>query len=257
MPECDSRIVDKHGNLIGQAAHIEAAEKGGERYNPDQDDEERRHYDNLVMLCYPCHVLTDDVIAYPVERLRQIKADHEARFANAGVRLQHALIDLAKNQQVHGALTLTLLAKDLDWADAPEGEAEEISYFREHLDSLIAVLRDLPLADRSVLGILLRRGEACSRMHHMGDPAYGMPVRELRRVIGLTDTEMIDHLDTLARHKLVDWDRDSYERPAWAETTTRPGEEDIYVMHSIKTFCEGRGLDVDTMIRDLRFDWLG
>ncbi|MDO0916833.1 hypothetical protein QQM39_40305 [Streptomyces sp. DT2A-34] len=256
-PTCDGRIIGKHGKLIGQVAHIEAAEKGGERYNPDQTDEQRRHYDNLMLLCSPCHVLSDDVVAYPVERLRQIKADHEAPFASAATRLQHTLVDIAKNQQVHGTLTLTILAEDLGWAGITEDRGEQISALREQLDSPIAVLRDLPLADRSVLGVLLRRGEPCSRMQHLGDPAYGMPVRELQRAIGLTGVEMVDHLDTLERHGLVVWDRDDSERRAWVETTTRQGEEDVFVMDCLKTFCDGRGLDVDVMIRDLRFDWLG
>jgi hypothetical protein len=35
-------------------SHIEAAEEGGPRYNPNSDDEYRRSYPNLILLC-PTH----------------------------------------------------------------------------------------------------------------------------------------------------------------------------------------------------------
>ena len=33
----------------------------GERFNAEQSDEERRSYDNLLLLCYQHHIETDDV----------------------------------------------------------------------------------------------------------------------------------------------------------------------------------------------------
>ncbi|MGB7520230.1 MAG: hypothetical protein WA896_11420, partial [Spirulinaceae cyanobacterium] len=37
FPSCDAKIADKQGNILGQICHIEAANQGGERYNPNQD----------------------------------------------------------------------------------------------------------------------------------------------------------------------------------------------------------------------------
>ncbi len=42
FPGCGHLIMDPDGNLIGEVCHVEAAEQGGERFNPNQTNEERR-----------------------------------------------------------------------------------------------------------------------------------------------------------------------------------------------------------------------
>jgi hypothetical protein len=61
FPGCAQLLVNHKNQLIGQVCHIEAATPGGERYNQRQTDEERRDYNNLLLLCYPHHVETNDV----------------------------------------------------------------------------------------------------------------------------------------------------------------------------------------------------
>ena len=73
-------MVNEKNQFIGQVCHIEAAEPRGERFNARQSDEQRRAYDNLILLCYPHHVETDDVKHYSVELLRAMKMDHERVF---------------------------------------------------------------------------------------------------------------------------------------------------------------------------------
>lgn len=77
FPDCDSELITSDNTIICQICHIEAAEKGGERYNKNQTDEERRHYDNLILFCYKHHKITNDVMKYPVKILKQYKKDHE------------------------------------------------------------------------------------------------------------------------------------------------------------------------------------
>jgi hypothetical protein len=66
--------------LIGEVCHIEAAEEGGERYNPNQSDEDRRHYNNLLLLCHEHHVETNDVQEYTVSKLKEMKRLHEEKY---------------------------------------------------------------------------------------------------------------------------------------------------------------------------------
>ena len=80
FPNCDEEIVDKNGNVIGEICHIEAAEKNGPRYNPNQTDEERNAIENLVLLCGKHNKIIDnDANQYTVDYLKQIKKVHESR----------------------------------------------------------------------------------------------------------------------------------------------------------------------------------
>jgi hypothetical protein len=87
FPECGHDVVNQHGDLIAEVCHIEAAEEGGERFNPDQTDEERRAFDNLIVLCPTHHTTTDNVDEYPVERLREMKRQHEERHRSQPLEL--------------------------------------------------------------------------------------------------------------------------------------------------------------------------
>ncbi len=78
FPGCDHPILNEHGDYVAELCHIEAAEPGGPRYNPNQTDEERRSYSNLLFLCHHHHKETDNVDLYSVERLKAMKAAHEA-----------------------------------------------------------------------------------------------------------------------------------------------------------------------------------
>lgn len=80
FPGCSAPLVNERNQFIAQVCHIEAAELAGPRYNSNSTDEERRSYENLILLCYPHHIETNDARLYPTQRLRNIKAEHEASF---------------------------------------------------------------------------------------------------------------------------------------------------------------------------------
>jgi hypothetical protein len=90
FPGCTQPLINEKNKFIAQVCHIEAALEGGERYNPDGNDEHRRSYENLLILCYPHHIETDDVCEYPVERLLQIKREHEQMFHKSDFKLDEA-----------------------------------------------------------------------------------------------------------------------------------------------------------------------
>lgn len=80
FPGCTQSLISTNNKFIGQLCHIEAASPGGERYNSNQTDEERRAYDNLILMCYPHHIETDDTERYTVDTLKEIKYQHESSF---------------------------------------------------------------------------------------------------------------------------------------------------------------------------------
>ena len=80
FPDCDVVFVSLENETnVSNICHIEAAEEGGERYNPNSNDEERRHFKNLILLCRNHHAVTNDVQTYTVEVLREMKRTHEAK----------------------------------------------------------------------------------------------------------------------------------------------------------------------------------
>lgn len=92
FPGCTASLVNERNQFIAQVCHIEAAEPGGERFNPYQSDEERRQYGNFLILCYPHHVETDDVATYTVERLRIMKLTHEQLYERRPFKIDEALL---------------------------------------------------------------------------------------------------------------------------------------------------------------------
>jgi hypothetical protein len=82
FPKCAQPIL--HGRtVIGDVCHIKAKSPDGPRYDPEQSDEERHRYDNLILLCGVHHTVVDsDEISYTVERLKAMKAAHRAKAAH-------------------------------------------------------------------------------------------------------------------------------------------------------------------------------
>lgn len=79
FPKCPNPISDGP-ILLGEVAHIKAESPGGPRYDAGQTPEERRSYENLILLCGVHHkFVDDDEEAYTVERLLKMKRDHEAK----------------------------------------------------------------------------------------------------------------------------------------------------------------------------------
>ncbi|MDT0676472.1 hypothetical protein [Autumnicola musiva] len=81
-PSCKEHIVDELGTVIGEVCHIEAAEIGGERYNIDSNDEYRRSFENLILMCSNHHKKTNNTQKYPTPILIKYKLEHENHFVN-------------------------------------------------------------------------------------------------------------------------------------------------------------------------------
>lgn len=82
-PDCSKGLIAEDGiSIISKICHIEAASKGGPRYNEKMTDDDRRGFDNLVLLCDEHHVMIDNKeneSLYPVSVLKRWKNDHEKK----------------------------------------------------------------------------------------------------------------------------------------------------------------------------------
>lgn len=90
FPGCTQPLINDKNKFIAQVCHIEAASEGGERFNLEGNDEHRRSYENLLILCYPHHIETNDLEEYSVERLLVLKREHEKLFLKSDFKLDEA-----------------------------------------------------------------------------------------------------------------------------------------------------------------------
>lgn len=126
FPGCSHPIINSKNKFIGQVCHIEAAMEGGERFNPESNDEYRRSYENLLILCYPHHIETDDVDEYPVSRLVQMKNEHEQLFEKSDFKIDEAeLIKLSYEMEKYWSDVERLNKVDHIFADT--GLAMEVN----------------------------------------------------------------------------------------------------------------------------------
>ncbi|MCT6930520.1 MAG: hypothetical protein M3Z89_20935 [Lysinibacillus fusiformis] len=71
-------------SIIGEECHIVAREDDGPRGNPDFPKEQRDIYSNLILMCNIHHKIIDDQENfYTVEKLKEIKRDHEEWVRNS------------------------------------------------------------------------------------------------------------------------------------------------------------------------------
>lgn len=79
FPKCPTPLIEGD-TTVGEICHIAGSSPQGPRYDPNQSDEQRDGFDNLI-LCCPTHhkVIDDDLESYTVERLHRMKAEHEQK----------------------------------------------------------------------------------------------------------------------------------------------------------------------------------
>ena|GEM_PF-2486399 len=79
-PNCpNSLMAEDNTTVIGKICHIEAANKNGPRFNGDMNNDQRRSYENLILLCDEHHRIIDNPqneSKYNTEKLVEWKQNH-------------------------------------------------------------------------------------------------------------------------------------------------------------------------------------
>jgi hypothetical protein len=91
FPGCIHPLINHKNKFVANVCHIEAAMPKGARYNDMQSDEERRNYNNLMLLCYAHHVETNDE-TYTVEKLKKLKYEHESKSGLSDFKIDEAAL---------------------------------------------------------------------------------------------------------------------------------------------------------------------
>ena len=100
-PDCHNSLEARdEKTIIAKICHIKAASPDGPRYNPDMTDDERRDFDNLILLCDECHSIIDNKdneTKYTVSLLKEWKRNHEDKCRQGKLIKNPKLINQAIN----------------------------------------------------------------------------------------------------------------------------------------------------------------
>lgn len=255
FPECHRLMMDADGSFIGLVCHIEAAEPGGERFNAAMTNEERRAVTNLLLLCHEHHVKTDDTTLFDVARMKQMKSDHEKRFADPDRAMLATLSDWTELDTPALPTNLARLARVLGWDLGPEELAEPL----EELGEYVERFRAAPIETRRFVGEVAKRalklrgkpamkarwGDVMVALEDIQD-ALRLPDDTLRRLILSMGNHSLGYLDE------IDSGDFGFQR---AVRISRFGEGLGWL--DLVDFCRLEHIDPRVLYDDLQFSRLG
>lgn len=103
-PSCNKPMIAEDGKVvIGEVCHISAASKDGPRYRKDMDDNARRSFDNLILLCDEHHKMidnTENLTSYPENLLISWKKKHQIKFQNKPIEITDDIVSMTIQQIV-------------------------------------------------------------------------------------------------------------------------------------------------------------
>jgi hypothetical protein len=251
FPNCTNLLMNADGAFIGEVCHIEAAEKEGERFNDAMSNEDRRAFENLLLMCHEHHVVTNDVDKFPVSKMREMKEDHERRFSRPDRAILEKLTDWTTLEQPTNVKNLRRLNEVLAWDASDEELAHSIQALNEYID----VLRRVPIEVRSFLRATL------SRAHRMRDTravkfrrdSILILASDLQSALRLRGDALDESVRLLEAYGLGDYDEfetDSGIQPGIRVRGLRTGE-----LHwaELIAFCEKTSTPLEVFTDDLDF----
>ncbi|MGI5484982.1 hypothetical protein [Streptomyces lavendofoliae] len=192
-PTCRQVLVPSEGGWFGHIAHIRAAKPGGPRFDETMTNNQRREFDNLLLLCAKHHRLIDDgetAHRYSREDLEEIKRQHEGRFA-------HALDDLSREEEQYVDYTASITAVHCSTLHAVYGDD-----FLNEDELLTEIARVNRIADHLATATHAARQLLCLVVE--SDSRIGLA--EAARRFRLAQRKVVDLVNELHRLHLAEFD---------------------------------------------------
>ena len=245
-------MMNGEGVFIGQICHIEAAEEGGERFNPNQTNEERRHLSNLMLMCYEHHRVTNDVVKYTVPILKGMKQVHEAKFTDIAAAMGKAIEDQAAKTVIKPAQSLSSISTTLNWGL----DAEQLKIVIEDAVWAATQIRSLPIATRQLLTVIVSRMERITLQRGNLKYRYNTNVlhHEISQACHLSDAELVSQVQILEKYGIASGHEEDDDVPAHIRMLNCPNEWDIW--GDLREFSTLKRIPVEAFTEDLRFDLL-
>lgn len=194
------------GVLVGRIAHIEAALPDGPRFRASMSNDERRGFDNLLLLCGTHHDIVDqDLTKWTVSALKDLKKRHEAIYTGVIDLLQSTVGDSTEGTEWRPAQNLKRLLQGPDFtAEEMAGSLEVINGFAERLAAV-------PIGARSLLALVVSRGSGTSGGGIFEEVSIPMPV--LEQLADCSTSDLISHINVLDHFELAYIDTEVFEGP--------------------------------------------
>jgi len=245
FPNCTHNIIDQNGHFIGEICHIEAANEEGERFNPNQSNEDRRHISNLLLMCPTHHKITNNVAIYDVNAMRKIKSDHESKaFRDNSI---YRLSDIFVDQEFGEILVYPENLEELHLSDY---ERKSETFFNDAI-ALISEIARTPRLTRSFYAHGLLRSS-------INDLSIGFDPRELETRLRIDVNTVYHHAAILERHGLLsELDNEEYPRKLnyWFTTFDREDNQIWLLQLIIKRFSHSPDIFLD-IFENLNFSHL-
>jgi hypothetical protein len=253
FPGCGKLMMNAEGTFVGQLCHIEAAEKGGERFNAAMSNEERRAASNLMLMCYEHHSVTNDVVKYPVEVMRRLKRDHELRFSHPDRAMLEQLRDWTTAEEPIVVCNLKRMNEVLNWRQGEEELLQSMNELNRHIEKLALV----PIEVRRFLGAVAMR---INRVWDTGAVSSGLGgtkilISDLKGALRLSERALFERANELDAYGLGCVDeifevRTDIARPAIRLAELKSG---WCVWLDLAKFCVQASEPIDAFAADLDF----
>lgn len=192
FPDCTARLINSGGEFIAQLCHIEGVGATSARFNASRSDGELRAPSNLLFMCYRHHIETNDETAYTVERMREIKLVHEAKFSDIPGAILDSISDQTASTEVARAQSLSRMSASGKWALSPDEVAVSLIELNDFADRLSRI----PRLTREFLAIAARRASR--------PPGINMSLcigfHEIEAVTGLPGERLLGHFQILDKY---------------------------------------------------------
>ncbi len=240
----------KKGVFIGQLCHIEAAEPGGERFNPAMTNEQRRASSNLMLMCYPHHCVTNNVNDFPVAKLRKMKREHEQRFSRPDRAILERLTDRTLSDQPKRVANLRQLDQVLGWKFSEEELGEAVAELNEYIERFSAV----PIEVRRFVGALAQRMQRMKDTSAVRDEIGGTSIliSDVRDALGIGTATIRNRLAQMDSYGLGDLDEINPDLgPQPMIRIWNPERAPSWL--DILSFCNKASIPFESFIDDLNF----
>lgn len=255
--KCENMLFDfRDGSFIGEVCHIEAASEKGERFNINMTNESRRHIDNLILLCGNCHIITNNVAVYTVEKLQHMKHTHEARFKTEMIvqRMGEQFKDLSKEKHLIEAENLNRfydIVLNHDWRDIPDFEENSL-ILTDMFNKMMKGFSTLSADAKEFTAICLEHAEYIDGK----EDQYGVYPEVIKSNVRGWSREAKSMFDELMKKKLMNLrsDLNDADIMVFCCPIDRVSGNELYdIWGNITEYCKKEKLDLNNFLLDLDF----